>query len=155
MGAQFTNLQITLHEDGPRATQLPSGLHLQMKHCIVEGLERGDEAKLLSSTSKMIYQSLSEDLPPPRLAQEAPDEEEVKRVFGRLSSKVLNVHHRHAIFCLVNKLVKNKEHMSRVWDRGDAMCDRPDYQYCKRSQTFFLKSGKILMSRYPIINLRM
>ena len=119
--------QITLHEDGPRATQLPSGLHLQMKHCIVEGLERGDEAKLLSSTSKMIYQSLSEDLPPPRLAQEAPDEEEVKRVFGRLSSKVLNVHHRHAIFCLVNKLVKNKEHMSRVWDRGDAMCDHdPD-----------------------------
>ena len=119
--------QITLHEDGPRATQLPSGLHLQMKHCIVERLERGYEAQLLSSTSKMIYQSLSEDLPPPRLAQEAPDEEEVKRVFRRLSSKVLNVHHRHAIFCLVNKLVKNKEHMSRVWDRGDAMCDHdPD-----------------------------
>ena len=101
--------------------------YFQMKHCIVERLERGDEAQLLSSTSKMIYKSLSEDLPPPRLAQEALDEEEVKRVFGRLSSKVLNVHQRHAIFCLVNKLVRNREYMSRVWNRGDPMCDHdPD-----------------------------
>ena len=38
--------QITLHEDGPRATQLPSGLHLQMKHCIVERLEREDGVQL-------------------------------------------------------------------------------------------------------------
>ena len=48
-------------------------------------------------------------------------------MFERLSSKVLNVHQRHAIFCLVNKLVRNKEYMSRVWDIGDAMCDHdPD-----------------------------
>ena len=101
--------------------------YFQMKHCIVERLERGDEAQLLSSTSKMIYKSLSEDLPPPRLAQEALDEEEVKRVFGRLSSKVLNVHQRHAIFCLVNKLVRNREYTCWVWNRGDLMCDHnPD-----------------------------
>ena len=63
------------------------------------------------------------------LAQEAPDEEEVKRVFRRLSLKVLNVHQRHAIFCLVNKLVRkrNREYMCRVWNRGDSMCDyNPD-----------------------------
>ena len=30
-------------------------------------------------------------------------------------------------FCLVNRLVRNKEYMCRVWDRGDAMCDHnPD-----------------------------
>ena len=75
----------------------------------------------------MIYSSLCEDLSKPRLAQETADEEEVKRVFAHLSSKVLNVHQRHAIFCLVNKLVRNKEYMCRVWDRGDAMCDHdPD-----------------------------
>ena len=126
LGSSLAN-QITLCENGPRATQAPSGLHLQMKHRISEGLERGDEAQFLSSTAKMMYKSLSEDLPQPRLAQEATDEEEVKRVFGRLSSKVLNVHQRNAIFCLVNNLVRNKEHMSRVWDRGDAMCDHnPD-----------------------------
>ena len=63
------------------------------------------------------------------LAKEAPDEEEVKRVFRRLSLKVLNVHQRHAIFCLVNKLVRkrNREYMCRVWNRGDSMCDyNPD-----------------------------
>ena len=63
----------------------------------------------------------------PRLSQEATDEEEVKRVFARLSSKVLNVYQRHAIFCLVNNLVRNKEYMCRVWGRGDPMCDHdPD-----------------------------
>ena len=25
-------------------------------------------------------------------------------------------------FCLVNRLLRNKEYMCRVWDRGDAMC---------------------------------
>ena len=109
--------QITLHEDGPRSAQPPSGLHLQMRHCISEGLERGNEAQLLTSTAKMTYSSLSEDLPMPRLAQEVTDEEEVKRVFARISSKVLNIHQRHAIFCLVNRLVRNKEYMCRVWGR--------------------------------------
>ena len=119
--------QITLHENGPRTAQPPSGLHLQMRHCISAGLQRGDEAQLLNSTAKMIYSSLCEDLSKPRLALETADEEEVKRVFARLSSKVLNVQQRHAIFCLVNKLVRNKEYMCRVWDRGDAMCDHdPD-----------------------------
>ena len=126
LGSSMAN-QITLHEEGPRTPQPPSGLHLQMKHRISEQLEKGDEALMLSSTAKMIYSSLSGDLPLPRLAQEVTDEEEVKRVFGRLSSKVLNVHQRHAIFCLVNRLVRNNEYMSRVWDRGDAMCDHnPD-----------------------------
>ena len=119
--------QITLHEDGPRSAQPPSGLHLQMRHCISEGLERGNEAQLLTSTAKMTYSSLSEDLPMPRLAQEVTDEEEVKRVFARISSKVLNIHQRHAIFCLVNRLVRNKEYMCRVWGREDPMCDHnPD-----------------------------
>ena len=126
LGSSMAN-QITLHEEGPRTPQPPSGLHLQIKHRISEQLEKGDEALMLSSTAKMIYSSLSGDLPLPRLAQEVTDEEEVKRVFGRLSSKVLNVHQRHAIFCLVNRLVRNNEYMSRVWDRGDAMCDHnPD-----------------------------
>ena len=40
---------------------------------------------------------------------------------------VLYAHQRHAIFCLVNSLVRNKEHMCRVWNRGDSMCDHdPD-----------------------------
>lgn len=126
LGSSLAN-QITLHEEGPKTAQPPSGLHLQMKHCITEQLEKGDEEQILSSTAKMIYSNLSEDLPTPRFAQEETDEEVVKRVFGRLSSKVLNVHQRHAIFCLVNKLVRNKEHMSRVWNRGDPMCDHdPD-----------------------------
>ena len=39
----------------------------------------------------------------------------------------MNVHQRHAIFCLVNRLVKNKEYMCRVWGREDPMCDHdPD-----------------------------
>ena len=126
LGSSMAN-QITLHDEGPKTAQPPSGLHLQMKHCIAEQLEKGDEAQILNSTAKMIYSNLSEDLSMPRFAQEETDEEVVKRVFGRLSSKVLNVHQRHAIFCLVNKLVRNKEHMSRVWDRGNAMCDHdPD-----------------------------
>ena len=126
LGSSMANL-VTLHEDGPRTAQPPSGLHLQMKHAISEGLERGDEAQFLLSTAKMTYNSLCEDLPMPRLAQEATDEEEVKRVLARLSSKVLNVHQRHAIFCLVNSLVRNKEYMCRVWGREDAMCDHdPD-----------------------------
>ena len=119
--------QVTLHESGPKRAQPPSGLHLQMMHCISEQLERGDEAQMLTSTAKMMYNCLTEDLSKPRLAQEVADEEEVKRVFQRLSSKVLNVHQRHAIFCLVNRLVRNKEHMSRVWGREDPMCDHdPD-----------------------------
>ena len=119
--------RVTLHESGPRTAQPPSGLHLQMKHCISEGLEKGDEAQFLTSTAKMIYSSLCEDLSMPRFAQEGTDEEEVKRVFARLSSKVLNIHQRHAIFCLVNRLVRNKEYMCRVWDRGDPTCDHdPD-----------------------------
>ena len=98
-----------------------------MKHCITEGLERGDVAQLLTSTAKITYSSLSEDLQKPRLAQEVTDEEEVKRVFSRISSKVLNIHQRHAIFCLVNRLVRNKEYMCRVWGREDPMCDHnPD-----------------------------
>ena len=47
---------------------------------------------MLSSTFNMTYLSLCEDLPLPRLAEEARDEEEVKRVFARLSSEALNVH---------------------------------------------------------------
>ena len=126
LGSSLAN-QITLHEEGPRTAQAPSGLHLQMKHCISARLEQGDGAQLLESTAKMIYTSLSEDLSKPRFAQEETEEEVVRRVFERLSSKVLNVHQRHAIFCLVNKLVRNKEYMSRVWDIGDAMCDHdPD-----------------------------
>ena len=74
--------QITLHEEGPKTAQPPSGLHLQMRHCITEGLARGDEEQMLSSTSKMIYSSLSENLSTPRLVQEATDEEEVKRVLS-------------------------------------------------------------------------
>ena len=75
----------------------------------------------------MIYSSLSEDLSMPRLVQEATDEEEVKRVLSRLSSKVLNIHQRHAIFCLVNRLVRNNEYTYRVWGREDPMCDHdPD-----------------------------
>ena len=130
LGSSMANL-ITLHE-GPKTAHPPSGLHLQMKHCILEGLGRGggDEEQFLISTAKLTYKSLSEDLPLPRLAQEATDEEEeeeVKRVLTRLSSKVLNVHQRHAIFCLVNRLVRNKEYMCRVWNRGDLMCDHnPD-----------------------------
>ena len=119
--------QITLHENGPRTAQPPSGLHLQMKHCISDQLEKGDEEQMLSSTTKMTYIALCEDLSKPRLTQVAADEEEVKRVFSRLSSKVLNIHQRHAIFCLINRLVRNKEHMSRVWGREDPMCDHdPD-----------------------------
>ena len=116
--------QITLHKDGPRTTaKPPSGLHLQMKHCISEGLEKGDEAQLLLSTAKMTYTSLSEDLSKLKYAQEETNEEVVKRVYAHLFSKVLNLHQRYVIFCLVNKLVRNKEHMCRVWDRGDGWMD--------------------------------
>ena len=126
LGSSMAN-KVTLHQDGPRTAQPASGLHLQMKYCISEGLDRGDEAQFLVSTAKMTYSSLSEDLSMPRLSQEATDEEEVKRVFARLSSKILNVYQRHAIFCLVNNLVRNKEYMCRVWGRGDPMCDHdPD-----------------------------
>ena len=90
-------------------------------------LARGDEEQMLSSTAKMIYSSLTEDLSMPKLVQEATDEEEVKRVLSRLSSKVLNIHQRHAVFCLVNRLVRNNEYMCRVWGREDPMCDHdPD-----------------------------
>ena len=126
LGSTLSN-QITLHKEGPRTAQAPSGLHLQMKHCISEGLEKGYEAQLLASTAKITYTSLAEDLSKPRFAQEETDDEVVKQVFACLSSKVLNVHQRHTIFCLVNKLVRNKEYMSRVWNRGDPMCDHnPD-----------------------------
>ena len=119
--------QITLHEEGPKTAQPPSGLHLQMRHCISEELARGDEEQMLSSTAKMIYSSLTEDLSMPRLVQETTDEEELKRVLSRLSSKVLNIHQRHAVFCLVNRLVRNNEYMCRVWGREDPMCDHdPD-----------------------------
>ena len=116
LGSSMAN-QITLHEEGPKTAQPPSGLHLQMRHCISERLAKGDEEKMLSSTAKSIYSSLSEDLSTPRLAQEATDEGETKRVLSRLSSKILNIHQRHAVFCLVNRLVRNNEYMYRVWGR--------------------------------------
>ena len=126
LGSTLAN-QITLHEDGPRTRQPPKGLHLYMKHVIAEGLEKGDEANLLSSTAKMIYTSLSDDLPKPRFAQDETEEEVVKKISARLSAKFLNVHQRHAIFCLVNRLVRNKEYISRVWEKGDPTCDHnPD-----------------------------
>ena len=119
--------QITLHQDGPTTRHPPKGLHLQMKHCISEWLQDGDEAQMLASPAKTIYSRLAEDLQKPRLVQEVTDPETLRQILARLSSKVLNVHQRHAIFCLINKLVRNREHISRVWNVGDPVCDHdPD-----------------------------
>ena len=48
-------------------------------------------------------------------------------VWQRLSSPVLGVKERNALFILSNRLVRSKEDMFMWWGRGDYMCDQePD-----------------------------
>ena len=153
LGSSMANL-ITLHE-GPKTAHSPSGLHLQMKHCIFEGLGRGggDEEQFLISTAKINYKSLSEDLPLPRLAQEATDEEEeeeVKRVLTRLSSKVLNAHQRHRgeyisknfYFCTTPKNGPAQESSCAWYPDGNIFARLQKSAFLARLKALFLHNSK-------------
>ena len=84
------------------------------------------ERDLLSQTARMLSQREAEDLPVPRLERRNIGLE-MTPVWQRLSSPVLSVRERHALFTVANQLVRNKEEMFLNWGQREYTCDQnPD-----------------------------
>ena len=111
--------------DGPRALTGPPWLYRHMRDLLLKAVGGNTERRLLGMTAKELYAMLAIDLPVPRLEQRSPAT--VELVWPRLATPTLGVQARHTMFCLVNKIFRNKEAMFREWGRGDPTCDfEPD-----------------------------
>ena len=54
---------------------------------------------------------------------------DLKTVWARITSQVLSVTAKHALFVLVNQLVRNRKYMYERWGVGNYMCDfAPDIE---------------------------
>ena len=112
--------------DGPRSLTKPPELHNFILKLILKAREDMSEKELLDQTAKMLYKAETEDLPVIRLERRNPDKE-MAPVWQRLSSPVLAVKERHALFILAHKIFRNKEDIFLKWGQGDYTCDHnPD-----------------------------
>ena len=101
-------------------------MHSVLRDLLEERVAGSSEEELLQQSPKILYSILAETLPKPRLVARC-SEAEVKRVFSRMASAGLPVSARHTLFCLVNEITRNNEHMYRVWGRGEPTCQHnPD-----------------------------
>ena len=118
---------ITLH-DGPKTfSQLPY-LYVHMEKLLKKGMEDRTELELLSMTAKGMYTSICLDLPMTRLERRNQGSD-LKTVWTRITNQVLSVRAKHALFVLVNGLVRNRKYMYERWGVGNYMCDfAPDLE---------------------------
>ena len=118
--------QFTLH-DGPRALELPTGLHKHIKEVLMDAVEEKSVQELKGMRTKEMYKMLCEDLPLSRLQVRNPGVDVPGLVYPRLANPVLGVGARFVMFSLVNDIFRNREYMFRVWNIGDPTCDHePD-----------------------------
>ena len=123
--------KLTLH-DGPRTfSQLPY-LYEHMEKLLKKGMEDRTELELLSMTAKGIYTGVCLDLPMTRLERRNPSSD-LKTVWARISNQCLSVRAKHALFVLVNGLMRNREYMYERWGVGNYICDySPDLEGWER-----------------------
>ena len=99
--------KLTLH-DGPRTCNQPPYLFTHMEKLLVKGME--DRTELLNMTAKVLYTKDCLELPITRLERKN-EGKDLSTVWARITSKVLSVRAKHALFVLVNGLVRNREYM--------------------------------------------
>lgn len=117
--------KITLHH-GPRSFLRPPKLQQYILQLIIKAREEMSESDLMKQTAKSLYMREAEHLPAPRLQRNNPHVD-MKPVWKRISSPVLGVREKHALFIMAHKLVRNKEEMFLKWGQGDYTCEHsPD-----------------------------
>ena len=114
--------------DGPRTSVQPPYLYSHMEKLLEKGLEDKTELELLSMPAKGIYTRIFLELPSTRLERRNPGRDP-SVVWGRITSPLLTIRAKHALFILVNGLVRNREYMYERWGVGNYTCDfAPDLE---------------------------
>ena len=99
-----------------------------MKKMLEKGMEDRTGLELLSMSAKGIYTRICLELPSTRLERRNPGQD-LSMIWSRITSPVLTVKAKHALFILVNGLVRNREDMYERWGVGNYMCDfAPDLE---------------------------
>jgi hypothetical protein len=89
--------------------------------------EEKTEQEIKDLPAKELYAMLCEDLQAPRLVTRSPGVDVAGLVWPRLTTTTLGVEARFTMFAIVNEVLRNREHMHRVWGVRDPTCDRdPD-----------------------------
>ena len=119
--------KLTLH-DGPRTCNQPPYLYTHMERLLEKGMEDRTELELLSMTAKGMYTRACLDLQMTRLERRNQGKD-LSTVWARITNQVLSIRAKHALFVLVNGLVRNREYMYERWGIGNYMCDfAPDLE---------------------------